>query len=96
VRDVESAGAAVQLAQTGHLVLTTLHTRDALGVIPRLEAFDVHTNFIASTLIASLSQRLIPKLCEKCRVPFMPDRATTAQLIQILRPPSKTTLYRAG
>ncbi len=96
VRDEESAGAAIQLAQTGHLVLTTLHTRDALGVIPRLEAFDIHSNFIASTLIGSLSQRLIPKLCEKCRVPFMPDPATTAQLISILRPPSKTTLYKPG
>jgi len=68
VRDPESAEAAVQLAQTGHLVFTTLHTRDALGVIPRLEAFGVHPNFIASTLIGSLAQRLVPKLCSKCKV----------------------------
>ena len=68
VRDPESAEAAVQLAQTGHLVFTTLHTRDALGVIPRLEAFGIHPNFIASSLIGSLAQRLVPKLCPKCRV----------------------------
>jgi general secretion pathway protein E len=96
VRDPESASAAVQLAQTGHLVLTTLHTRDAIGVIPRLEAFEIHSNFIASSLIASLSQRLIPQLCKNCRQPYMPDPETTAQLIQLMRPPAQTTLFKAG
>jgi type II secretory ATPase GspE/PulE/Tfp pilus assembly ATPase PilB-like protein len=96
VRDSESAAAAVQLAQTGNLVFTTLHTRDAIGVIPRLEAFDIHTNFIASSLIGSLSQRLIPQLCSGCKIAYMPDPATTAQLIQILRPPPQATLFKVG
>ena len=76
VRDEESAAATVQLAQTGHLVLTTMHTRDAVGVISRLEAFEVHSNFIANSLIGSLAQRLIPTLCTACRVAYQPDAET--------------------
>jgi type II secretory ATPase GspE/PulE/Tfp pilus assembly ATPase PilB-like protein len=96
VRDTDSAQAAVQLAQTGHLVLTTLHTRDAIGVIPRLEAFDVHPNFIASTLIASLSQRLIERLCKECKVAYDPDPVLLSYADTIQRAPNNVTYYRAG
>ncbi len=96
VRDAESAETAVQLAQTGHLVFTTLHTRDALGVIPRLEAFGIHPNFIASTLVGSLAQRLVPRLCAKCRVPAVIDEATAGLLKKILPPPAGTRLFGPG
>lgn len=96
IRDVESAEAAVQLAQTGHLVLTTIHTRDALGVIPRLEAFGIHPNFIASTLIGSLAQRLVPKLCAQCRVEGAYDEATVNYMKSILAPFPGAKLYKPG
>ncbi len=96
VRDPESAEAAVQLAQTGHLVFTTLHTRDALGVIPRLEAFGIHPNFIASTLIGSLAQRLVPKLCSKCRVEDEVDEPTQFYMKSIFPMFQGTKLRRAG
>lgn len=96
VRDSESAEAAIQLAQTGHLVLTTLHTRDAIGVISRLEALQIHPNLIATTLVASLSQRLIQRLCPDCRVRDQPDASTLARMQHILPMPANTVLYRTG
>jgi type II secretory ATPase GspE/PulE/Tfp pilus assembly ATPase PilB-like protein len=96
VRDADSAEAAVQLAQTGHLVFTTIHTRDALGVIPRLEAFGVPPNFIASTLIGSLAQRLMPRLCTQCRVPSQVDDKTRHMMTQILSPPPNAAFFKSG
>lgn len=68
VRDPESAEITMQLAQTGHLVLTTLHTRDSIGAITRLSSFGVLPELIASSLVGSLAQRLVKTLCEHCRV----------------------------
>jgi general secretion pathway protein E len=96
IRDHESAAATVQLAQTGHLVLTTLHTRDAVGVISRLEAFDIHSNFIANTLIGSLAQRLVPKLCPHCRIPVSLDEGTLTTLNAVSPIPSNANFFNAG
>jgi type II secretory ATPase GspE/PulE/Tfp pilus assembly ATPase PilB-like protein len=96
VRDADSAEAAIQLAQTGHLVLTTIHTRDALGVVPRLEAFGIHPNFIASTLVGSLAQRLTQRICPQCRVQAPPDDRTKQMLQTILPPPATASFFRAG
>jgi len=96
VRDMESAGAAVQLAQTGHLVLTTLHTRDALGVVARLEAFEIHSNFISNSLIGSLAQRLVPQLCKTCRQAQTLDEATLTQLARIAQPSTTPQFFAAG
>lgn len=96
IRDPDSAEAAVQLAQTGHLVLTTIHTRDALGVVPRLEAFGIHPNFIASTLIGSLAQRLMPRLCPQCRIPAQLDDRAKYLMSVTLPPPPTANFFRAG
>ncbi len=96
IRDPDSAEAAVQLAQTGHLVLSTIHTRDALGVIPRLEAFGIHPNFIASTLVGSLAQRLIPRLCVKCRVEATYDNPTLFYMKGILPMFEGAKLFKPG
>lgn len=96
IRDEESAQTALQLAQTGHLVLTTLHSRDAIGVVSRLEALDVHPNNIATTLICSLGQRLVPSLCPACKQPVSHDAATLEVLNSILEMPPDTQLYQAG
>lgn len=96
IRDQESALTAMQLAQTGHLVLTTLHSRDAIGVISRLEALDIHPNNIATTLICSLGQRLVPAICQYCKESNTVDDATLARLDKLLPVPQEALLYRVG
>ncbi len=96
VRDHESAEAAVQLAQTGHLVLTTLHTRDAIGVVPRLEALSIDPTLIGTTLIGSLAQRLVPKICDGCKQAYIPDKGMLKRMYRILSPPAGGKFYRQG
>ncbi len=67
IRDNETADIAVKAALTGHLVLSTLHTNDAVGVIPRLVDMQVPPFLIASSLILAQAQRLYRKLCPSCR-----------------------------
>lgn len=68
IRDLETAEIAVQAALTGHLVLSTLHTNDASGVLPRLIDMGVKPYFLAPSINAVLGQRLVRKLCPNCRV----------------------------
>lgn len=96
VRDEASADAAVSLAQTGHLLLTTLHTRDSIGVISRLESFGIHPNMIATTLIGSLSQRLVPRLCNDCKVPYAPDQGVIRKISAVAPVPAGVTFYNPG
>ncbi len=67
IRDGETADIAVKAALTGHLVLSTLHTNDAAGVIPRLIDMGVPPFLIASSLILAQAQRLYRKLCPLCK-----------------------------
>jgi type II secretory ATPase GspE/PulE/Tfp pilus assembly ATPase PilB-like protein len=70
IRDHETAEIALQASLTGHLVLSTLHTNDALTAIPRLLDLGVQTSMLADSLAAVASQRLCRKLCLTCRVPI--------------------------
>ncbi|KKS44822.1 MAG: Type IV-A pilus assembly ATPase PilB [Candidatus Azambacteria bacterium GW2011_GWA2_42_9] len=67
MRDSETAGLATQAALTGHLVLSTLHTNDAIGVIPRLINMGVAPYLIPSALNVALAQRLVKRLCPDCK-----------------------------
>jgi len=67
IRDTETAGLAVHAALTGHIVLSTLHTNSAVGVIPRLIDMGIRPFLIPSTLRIAISQRLIRILCDKCK-----------------------------
>jgi type II secretory ATPase GspE/PulE/Tfp pilus assembly ATPase PilB-like protein/CheY-like chemotaxis protein len=69
IRDRETAEIAVQAAMTGHLVLTTLHTNDAMTAIPRLLDLGVQPSVLADALVVVASQRLCRKLCAACRMP---------------------------
>jgi type IV pilus assembly protein PilB len=69
IRDQETAQIAVQAAMTGHLVFSTLHTNDAISTIERLQNMGVPSYLVASTLLASISQRLVRRLCQNCCVP---------------------------
>ncbi len=67
IRDRETAEIAMQASLTGHLVLSTLHTNDAAGAIPRLLDLGVHPETIGPALNAVLAQRLVRRLCDKCK-----------------------------
>jgi type IV pilus assembly protein PilB len=67
IRDAETAGLAVHAALTGHLVLSTLHTNDALGVIPRLIDMGIDPYLIPPTLILAMAQRLVQRLCPESK-----------------------------
>jgi type II secretory ATPase GspE/PulE/Tfp pilus assembly ATPase PilB-like protein len=69
IRDEETALAAAKAATTGHLVLSTLHTNDALGVVPRLRGLGLSNDILADALVGSLNQRLIRRICLDCKRP---------------------------
>lgn len=68
IRDKETADHAIQAALTGHLVLSTLHTNDSAGAITRLSDLGIEPFLIASTLVGTVAQRLVRRVCEACRV----------------------------
>jgi len=69
IRDPETADIAINAALTGHLVFSTLHTNDAAGAITRLLDMGVEPYLVASTLIGSIAQRLVRRICTKCKTP---------------------------
>ncbi len=75
IRDKETAEIAIQAALTGHLVLSTLHTNNAAGTIPRLTNLGIKASFIAPAINVSIAQRLIRKLCSQCKKPVAIDNA---------------------
>ena len=89
IRDRETAEIAVQAALTGHLVLSTVHTNDAVGAITRLRDMKVEPFLIASTLRAVLAQRLVRRLCADCRRPA----AAAPSLTGLLAIPAGTLVY---
>jgi general secretion pathway protein E len=91
IRDVETAQIAVQASLTGHLVLSTVHTNDAVGAITRLRDMGIEPFLLASTLRLILAQRLVRRLCASCRRPE-PAGGASAKLAAIA---PGTTIYRA-
>jgi len=69
IRDYETAEIAIQAALTGHLVFSTLHTNDASGAVSRLLEMGVEDYLLASSLLGVLAQRLVRRVCMKCRRP---------------------------
>ncbi|MDP3881197.1 MAG: GspE/PulE family protein [bacterium] len=67
IRDGETAGLAVHAALTGHIMLSTLHTNDAVGVIPRLVDMGIESFLLPSALNIMVAQRLISKICQNCK-----------------------------
>lgn len=73
IRDRETAQIAVQAALTGHLVLSTLHTNDALSAVNRLVDMGVEPYLVASVLLCSFAQRLVRCVCPHCREQYQPS-----------------------
>jgi type IV pilus assembly protein PilB len=72
IRDEETAEMAFRAAQTGHLLLSTLHTNDAVSSVTRLLDLKVDPNLLTSCLLGVLSQRLVREICPSCRVEYTP------------------------
>ncbi|HWP65799.1 MAG TPA: ATPase, T2SS/T4P/T4SS family [Candidatus Limnocylindria bacterium] len=79
IRDAETARIAFQAAQTGHLVLSTLHTNDAAATVTRLIDLGVEPYVVASSLHLVIAQRLVRRACAKCAVPEVPDETLLQQ-----------------
>jgi general secretion pathway protein E len=80
IRDRETAEIAVQASLTGHLVLSTVHTNDAIGAITRMRDMKVEPFLLASTLRAVIAQRLVRRLCPECRRPVQASASVAALL----------------
>jgi len=80
IRDSETAELAIRASITGHLVLSTLHTNDAVGTIPRLGDLNIPPYLIGSGLLAILAQRLVRKLCPKCKKKIQMTREELSSL----------------
>jgi len=82
IRDRETAEIAIHAALTGHLVLSTLHTNDAAGAIPRLLDMGVEGYLLASTVNIVIAQRLVKKNCNACITEYRPDEVLLQKLTQ--------------
>ncbi len=80
IRDGETAGIAVQAANTGHLVFSTLHTNDAPGAVTRMINLGVEPYLVASAVIAVIAQRLVRLICPYCKESFVPTDAQIDEL----------------
>jgi general secretion pathway protein E len=86
IRDRETAEIAVQASLTGHLVLSTVHTNDAVGAITRMRDMKVEPFLLASTLRAVIAQRLVRRLCPACREPAAAGPAAAALGMEVTTP----------
>ena len=91
MRDSETAGLAVQSALTGHLVLSTLHTNDAIGVVPRLIDMGVEPFLLPSALSVVLAQRLVKKLCPDCKKEIEPPEPVKKIILDSLHSMPETS-----
>lgn len=80
IRDGETAEMAIQASLTGHLVFSTLHTNDAAGAFTRLTDMGVEPFLVASSVIATMAQRLVRRLCKVCREAYRPTPDELAEV----------------
>ncbi len=79
-RDLETAQIAIQASLTGHLVFTTLHANDSTGVVSRLIDMGVEPFMLSASLEGVLAQRLVRRICSRCKTAYEPDEALLSQL----------------
>ena len=80
IRDQETANIALEAAQTGHLLLSTLHTNDAPATITRLFDLGIQPFLVASSLVGIVAQRLVRRVCAACAAPQSPDEETVERI----------------
>ena len=92
VRDEETAKLAIQASITGHIVLSTIHTNDAAGVVERLIDIGIPSYMVAAALSGVISQRLVRRICDKCKTP-----TNLAEFeAKILSIPTETPVYKGS
>ena len=84
VRDSETASLVIHAALTGHIVLSSLHTNNAIGVIPRLINMGIEPYLIPTTLNTALAQRLVRRLCDSCKKEVTPKKETKDIIVKEL------------
>ncbi len=84
IRDPETAELAFRAAQTGHLVVSTLHTNDALGAITRLRDLGVDASVWTSSLLGVLAQRLVREICWNCKEEYAPPATLLSRMFDIV------------
>lgn len=95
MRDQETAEIGLRASMTGHMVLSTLHTNDAISTIDRLMDMGIDRYLVAASLRAVLAQRLVKKICNHCRQPYQADEQDKTWLEQ-LEPGSSASAYQDG
>lgn len=85
IRDLETADTAINAALTGHLVVTTLHTNDAAGALPRLLSMGVKPFLLAPAINAVIGQRLVRRICEHCKKEIKLEPELFEKVIKILK-----------
>jgi type IV pilus assembly protein PilB len=94
IRDHETAATAVQAALTGHLLISTLHTNDAISTITRLNDLGIDRFKIGGALLGSVAQRLLRKVCPECKEPVDPNESLLKTLTKDHRVSPDAVFYR--
>ena len=93
IRDHETAVTAVQAALTGHLLISTLHTNDAVGAVARLNDLGIDPFKIGGALLGSIAQRLLRTICLNCKEPYTPNPALLETLTKGRQVPDDATFF---
>jgi type IV pilus assembly protein PilB len=94
IRDSETGTIATEAALTGHLVLSTMHTNDAVGAIPRLINLGVESSWVSASVSGVLAQRLVRVLCSRCNEEYEPDGARL-EAAGLMHLPPGTTFFKS-
>ena len=94
-RDLETAKTAIEAALTGHLVLSTLHANDAASTIARLDEMGVEPFMVSASLIGIVSQRLLRRVCPKCREPYRPGEQELGRFGLMASREAQVTFFKA-
>jgi type IV pilus assembly protein PilB len=84
IRDEETAALAVQASLTGHLVFSTIHTNSASGALPRLLDMKVEPFLLSSSMTAVVAQRVLRKICDECKMAYVPEKAVVEDMKVVL------------
>lgn len=95
-RDLETAKTAMEAALTGHLVMTTLHCNDAPSAIARLDEMGVEPFLVSASLLGVISQRLVRRVCNACRIPYHPEPGELGRFGMVGSQETEITFYRAN
>lgn len=94
IRDHETANVSVQAALTGHLLISTLHTNDAIGAVARLSDLGIDGFKVGGALVGVVAQRLLRSICSECKEPAEPNDALLASLSENHEVPAEAVFYR--